>query len=318
MENNDMNQVGKHIPVLLNEAIENLNIKPNGIYVDCTLGGAGHSSVILSKLKEGHLYGFDQDPYAIERSTKKLSEISDHFTIIENNFANVYSELSLKNVDKVDGILYDLGVSSFQFDFPERGFSYRMDGPLDMRMDTSASLTAKQVVNTYSEEELKRILFEYGEEKFAGKIAHKIVMERAKKQVETTFELVDIIKAALPAFALRGPHHPAKKSFQAIRIEVNHELDVLASSLQQSLDLLAVGGRVVVISFQSLEDKIVKKIFQKSATVQLPPDMPYIPEGFEAKFELVNHKVIVPTEKELEINPRSHSAKMRVITRIKE
>ena len=250
-----------HYSVLLKESIDMLNIKPDGIYVDCTLGGGGHSLEILKKLTTGHLYAFDQDKYAIEKARLRLKDHLDKLTIINTNFANILPALNDLGVEHVDGIIYDLGVSSFQFDIPERGFSYRFDGPLDMRMNQDDSLSAYDIINNYSENELKRILYEYGEEKFAPSIARLIVKTRATKPIETTFELVEVIKKALPAAVLRKPGHPAKQTFQALRIEVNGELDVLKESLEDALKLLNKEGRVVVITFQSLEDRIVKQIY---------------------------------------------------------
>ena len=305
-----------HISVLLNESIQQLNIKKNGVYVDCTLGGGGHSSEILKRIPNGHLYAFDQDSFAINTADEKLKKIASNYTLINENFVNIKVALEGENVYGVDGILYDLGVSSFQLDIPERGFSYRFDGPLDMRMDQTAELDAYTVVNTYDEKSLVRILFEYGEEKFARLIARKIVSEREKKPIETTLELVEIIKKALPASALRNSSHPAKQTFQAIRIEVNHELDILKKALEDGLSLLNKNGRMVVITFHSLEDRIVKKLFKEKTTLQLPKDLPYIPEGYEIEFKLINSKVILPSESEISNNLRSHSAKMRVIEKI--
>lgn len=303
----------KHISVLLNESIDALNIKKDGLYIDATLGGGGHSSLILSKLEKGHLYSFDQDEYAIGVSRQRLEKIGSNFTIIESNFCNIISEMNNLGVYGVDGIMYDLGVSSFQLDIPERGFSYRFDGPLDMRMDQEASLSAYNVVNDYPEEKIKQILFEYGEEKYAPLIAKKIVKERVNKPINTTLELVEVIKKAIPAKALRTTGHPAKQTFQAIRIEVNKELDILRQSLEDGLKLLNPGGRMVVITFHSLEDKIVKKLFKEKTTLNLPKGLPFIPEGYETEFELVNHKVILPSTEEIAVNNRSHSAKMRII-----
>ncbi|MDD7394531.1 MAG: 16S rRNA (cytosine(1402)-N(4))-methyltransferase RsmH [Acholeplasmatales bacterium] len=305
-----------HISVLLNESIQQLNIKKNGVYVDCTLGGGGHSSEILKRIPNGHLYAFDQDSFAINTADEKLKKIASNYTLINENFVNIKVALEEENVHGVDGILYDLGVSSFQLDIPERGFSYRFDGPLDMRMDQTAELDAYTVVNTYDEKSLVRILFEYGEEKFARLIARKIVSEREKKPIETTLELVEIIKKALPASALRNSSHPAKQTFQAIRIEVNHELDILKKALEDGLSILNKNGRMVVITFHSLEDRIVKKLFKEKTTLQLPKDLPYIPEGYEIEFKLINSKVILPSESEISNNLRSHSAKMRVIEKI--
>lgn len=305
-----------HISVLLNESIQQLNIKKNGVYIDCTLGGGGHSSEILKRIPNGHLYAFDQDSFAINTADEKLKKIASNYTLINENFVNIKVALEEENVYGVDGILYDLGVSSFQLGIPERGFSYRFDGPLDMRMDQTAELDAYTVVNTYDEKSLVRILFEYGEEKFARLIARKIVSEREKKPIETTLELVEIIKKALPASALRNSSHPAKQTFQAIRIEVNHELDILKKALEDGLSLLNKNGRMVVITFHSLEDRIVKKLFKEKTTLQLPKDLPYIPEGYEIEFKLINSKVILPSESEISNNLRSHSAKMRVIEKI--
>lgn len=306
----------KHFSVLLNESIEYLNIKNDGIYVDCTLGGGGHSSLILSKISNGHLYAFDQDIYAIKKATDRLSKVGCNFTIIQDNFSNIIEGLKENNISNVDGIVYDLGVSSFQLDIPERGFSYRFDGPLDMRMNQNSELTAEIVVNEYSEKDLLRILYEYGEEKFAKLIVKKIISERSKKRITTTYELVDIIKKSLPASVLRNSSHPAKQTFQAIRIEVNQELEVLKSSIRDGLSLLNKGGRMVVITFHSLEDRIVKQIFKEKSTLQLPKGLPFIPEGYNVEFRLVNSKIILPSEEELKVNNRSHSAKMRVIERI--
>lgn len=307
----------QHISVLLDEAIEGLCIRPTGVYIDCTLGGGGHACRILEKLTSGHLLAFDQDQYAIDKARMRLSKISNQFTLIQDNFQNIQEALAIEGVHEVDGILYDLGVSSFQLDIPERGFSYRFDGPLDMRMDQNASLDAYSVVNSYTEKELTRILYDYGEEKFAPLIARKIVSARKNKPISSTLELVEVIKKALPASALRGVSHPAKQTFQAIRIEVNHELDILKQSLSDGLDLLKVGGRMVVITFHSLEDRIAKQLFKEKTTIQLPKGIPFIPEGYEVKYQLVNKKIILPKEWELEHNNRSHSAKMRIIERIK-
>lgn len=306
----------KHYSVLLNESIEMLNIKPNGIYVDCTLGGGGHSLEILKKLTTGHLFAFDQDDYAISKAKVRLQGFENNYTIINANFSNIKSALLEHGIEHVDGVIYDLGVSSFQFDIPERGFSYRFDGPLDMRMDQNASLSAYDVVNNYSENDLKRILYEYGEEKFAPSIARGIVKARSVKPIETTFELVEVIKKSLPASVLRKAGHPAKQTFQALRIEVNGELDVLKNSLDDAVKLLNTGGRVVVITFQSLEDRIVKQMFKKFTTLDIPKGLPFVPDYMKVEYKLVNNKVILPSEKELDENNRSHSAKMRGIEKL--
>lgn len=307
----------KHIPVLLNEAIEGLNIKPNGIYVDCTMGGAGHASEILHRLSsDGHLYCFDQDVYAICKGRERLSSISDNFTIFETNFVNIKRELENNYISKVDGILYDLGVSSFQFDNGDRGFSYNYDAKLDMRMDQSQSLTAYEIVNTYSFENLRKIFYEYGEEKFSGNIAKEIVASRNKKPIETTFELVDIIKKAIPAFARRTGGHPAKKVFQALRIAVNDELNVFEKSLADALTMLNPGGRIVVITFHSLEDRICKHSFKDKVEVKTLRGLPIRETEIVREYQLVNNKVITASEKELEENNRAHSAKLRIIEKL--
>lgn len=303
----------KHYSVLLNESIEMLNIKPDGIYIDCTLGGGGHAEKILQKLSTGHLYAFDQDIYAIEKAKERLKQFSNQLTIINSNFSNLKNELNNLNIEHIDGVVYDLGVSSFQFDLPERGFSYRFDGPLDMRMNQDSTFSAYDVVNNYSFADLKRILYEYGEEKFAPVIAKMIVKTREKQPITTTFELVEVIKKALPASALRKTGHPAKQTFQAIRIEVNQELEVLKNSLNDAIKMLNQSGRVVVITFHSLEDRIVKQIFKQYTTYNLPKGLPYIPEHLKLEYQLVNSKVILPSEEELKENKRSHSAKLRCI-----
>lgn len=304
----------KHYSVLLHESIDMLEVKEDGMYLDCTLGGGGHSSEILKKLSSGHLYAFDQDDLAIEKASKRLSDISSNYTVYKDNFVNIDSHFE---ENSLDGIIYDLGVSSFQFDLAERGFSYRFDGPLDMRMNTCDVLTAYDIVNTYSEKELTNIFYMYGEEKFSSSIAKKIVKERVNKPIETTFELVEIIKQSKPAKELRKAGHPAKQVFQALRIEVNHELDYLKDSLTKALKCLKVGGKIVVITFHSLEDRIVKQIFKDVTTLKLPKGLPFIPEGYSVNYELINNKVILPSEEELVENNRSHSAKLRGIKRIK-
>lgn len=305
-----------HIPVLLNETIENLNIKPDGIYVDCTMGGAGHSSVILSKLKTGHLYCFDQDDYAISRGNERLSKISDNYTIINDNFVNLKSRLEEYGIEKVDGILYDLGVSSFQFDITDRGFSYNNDAVLDMRMNQNQKLTAKDVVNNYSFEDLRNIFYRYGEEKFSVQIARNIEKERKLKTIETTFELVDIIKKSLPSAVLRKKGHPAKQVFQALRIEVNNELNVFEKSLSDALMMLKENGRIAVITFHSLEDRICKQMFKEKVEVNIPRGLPIKDSDIVREYRLINNKVITASDEELEVNNRAHSAKLRVIEKI--
>ncbi len=301
-----------HYSVLLNESIEYLNIKEDGIYVDCTLGGGGHSSEILKRIKNGHLYSFDQDDYAINRGNERLKAISDNFTLIKSNFKNIKEELNKLGVNKIDGVIYDLGVSSFQLDIPERGFSYRYDAPLDMRMDQTKELTAEVVVNEYSFNDLVNIFYRYGEEPFSKQIARKIEEARKTKRIKTTFELVDIIKSALPQKALKKKGHPAKQVFQALRIAVNDELRVFEESITDALDMLNSGGRAVVISFQSLEDRICKTVFKERSTIDIPEGLP-IAVTEEAPFKLITKHPVLPSEAELDENLRSHSAKMRVI-----
>ena len=307
----------KHISVLLNESISSLNIKVNSVIVDATLGYGGHSSNILDRIKEGYLFAFDQDSEAIRHSTDRLSKIGTNFTIIKSNFVNMKEELQKFNVSKVDGILFDLGVSSPQLDDSERGFSYHNDAKLDMRMDKEQSLSAYEVVNNYSKEQLARIFKQYGESKFANNIAKRIVEYRKEKSIETTLELVEVIKTAVP-MKFRIDKHPARQIFQAIRIEVNHELDVLEPAILQALDLLNVGGRCAIITFHSLEDRIVKQIFNEKTKIDDKiKGMPNIPEEYLPDFKLVYNKVIVPSDEELKNNPRARSSKLRVIEKIK-
>lgn len=310
----------KHITVLLNEAVDGLNIKPDGTYVDCTLGGGGHSGLILSKLSEnGKLYSFDQDITAINFNKDKFEEENElgKINFIKSNFRNISEELNKRNILGVDGILYDLGVSSPQFDNADRGFSYNYDAPLDMRMDQSQSLTARDVVNDWSYEQLVRIFFRYGEEKFAKSIARRIEKVRQQTPIETTGQLVDLIKEAIPAKARRKGGHPAKKTFQAIRIAVNDELGALEESLEQALDLLNPGGRISVITFQSLEDRLVKVMFkQKTSLPELPPGLPVIPDSQKVGYKLITRKPIVPSEDEITHNNRAHSAKLRIIEKL--
>lgn len=304
--------MSEHITVLKEEAVDALNIKDDGIYVDATLGGGGHSSLILSKLKKGHLYSFDQDDYAISRAKEKLDTVGNNYTIIKSNFVNLKERLNELGVYHIDGILYDLGVSSFQFDMEERGFSYRLDGPLDMRMNQNQELSAKTIVNEWPVSKLIEIFYRYGEEKFAKQIAFQIDKVRHEKEISTTFELVDIIKSALPQKVLKQKGHPAKQVFQALRVAVNDELTVFEKSLLDALDMLNSDGRAVVITFQSLEDRICKSIFKEKSTLDIPEGLPVIIEE-EAPFELISRKPILPSEEELNNNNRSHSAKMRIL-----
>lgn len=301
----------KHISVLLNECIDGLDIKEDGIYVDATLGGGGHSSEILKKLNKGHLYCFDQDDFAINKARQRLSEIGSNFTIIKSNFVNLKEELSKLGVDSIDGIIYDLGVSSFQFDDPERGFSYKYDAYLDMRMDQGAPLSAHDIVNTYSLDEIAKIITKYGEDPFAYKIAKKIVEKRNEKPINTTFELVDVIKSALPQKILNKKGHPAKQTFQALRIAVNDELQVFEKSLLQAIDITNLGGRIVVITFHSLEDRICKHTFKEFSEIKVPKNLPIVVTEL-APLKLITRSPILPQEAELEANNRAHSAKLRI------
>lgn len=310
-----------HITVLLHEAVDTLDIKPDGVYVDATLGGAGHSEYLLSKLsKKGHLYCFDQDQKAIDNAKKRLQPYvqAGQVTFIKDNFRNLKQRLAEENVFEIDGICYDLGVSSPQLDERERGFSYKQDAPLDMRMNQDASLTAFDVVNNYDYHELVRIFFKYGEDKFSKQIARKIEKVRQEKEIATTGELAEIIKSAKPAKELKKKGHPAKQIFQAIRIEVNDELGAAEESLTQALDLLAVNGRISVITFHSLEDRLTKQLFKEATVLDVPKGLPFIPDDMQPKFSLVNRKPILPSQEELRANNRAHSAKLRVIQKIRK
>lgn len=301
----------KHISVLLNECIENLNLKNDSVIVDCTLGYAGHSSEILKRIDKGFLFAFDQDDEAILSSTSRLNKIGNNYEIIKSNFVNIKEELNKRNINKVDGILYDLGVSSPQLDEDYRGFSFHQDARLDMRMDTSKVLDAYKVVNTYSCDELVNIFYKYGEEKYASSIAKGIINSRP---INTTLELVEVIKNNVPEKYKRDKH-PARKVFQAIRIEVNDELNVFKKSLKDALDLIDVGGRICVITFHSLEDKICKNIFNSVSKVDDSlKHLPIIPDEYLPKFKVI--KTIEPSKNELDINNRSRSAKLRIIERI--
>ncbi|MBN6887057.1 16S rRNA (cytosine1402-N4)-methyltransferase [Cytobacillus horneckiae] len=307
-----------HTTVLLKETVDGLNIKDDGIYVDCTLGGAGHSEYILSQLSDkGKLYAFDQDDTAIAHAKERLAAYGEKVTFIKSNFLYLQEELTELGVEKVDGVLYDLGVSSPQLDTPERGFSYHHDAPLDMRMDKDAQISAYDVVNHWPYAELVKIFFKYGEEKFSKQIARKIEATREAAPIKTTGELVEIIKEAIPAPARRKGGHPAKRVFQAIRIAVNDELGVFEKSLQKAMDILNPGGRISVITFHSLEDRICKAAFkQASETPDLPPGLPIIPEEYKPEMKLVNRKPILPSEEELEQNNRARSAKLRIAEKL--
>lgn len=308
----------KHTTVLLEEAAQGLKIDPDGVYVDCTLGGAGHSEYIVKQLSsKGRLIAFDQDETAIENAKVKLNPYMEKVTIIKSNFRHLREKLIEYGIDHVDGVLFDLGVSSPQLDTPERGFSYHHDASLDMRMDLHAPLTAYDVVNHWSYEQLVRIFFQYGEEKFSKQVARKIESYREQKAIETTLELVEVIKEAIPAPARRTGGHPAKRIFQAIRIAVNDELQVFEDALEQAMDVIRPGGRVSVITFHSLEDRICKATFKNASTPPpLPPGIPIIPDEFQPKFKLVTRKPIVPSEQELEANNRARSAKLRIIEKL--
>ena len=299
----------KHVTVLLKEAVAGLNVQPTGTYVDATLGGGGHTQAILQQLVDGHLYSFDQDQTAIDYNKEHLKTAIEQqkLTLVEDNFRNIKTELNSYNVKRVNGILYDLGVSSPQFDDAKRGFSYQHDAPLDMRMNQEQKLSAMEVVNEWPYERLVKILYRYGEEKFAKSIARKIEQRRKIAPIKTTFELVDVIKEGIPAAARRHGGHPAKKSFQAIRIAVNDELGALEESLEQALDLLDVGGRISVITFQSLEDRLVKTMFREKTSLSgdVPQGLPVIPAGMEPNFKLINKKPIVASDEELAANHRA-------------
>lgn len=307
----------KHISVLLEEAVNALNLDENSIVVDATLGYAGHSSEILKRIKRGRLFAFDQDSEAIKYSTDRLNSIGTNFTIIKSNFVHLKEKLNELGVEKVDACLFDLGVSSPQLDEQERGFSYHLDAKLDMRMNQEQEFSAYDVVNTYSKEELTKIFNDYGESKFSRNIANKIIEYRKTKNIETTLELAEIIKTAVP-MKFRIDKHPAKQIFQAIRIEVNHELDVIEPALKQALSMLNIGGRVAVITFHSLEDRIVKRYFKSVSEIDIKvKGLPNIPEEYLPDYKLVVNKAILPSKEELENNNRARSAKLRVIEKIK-
>ena len=304
----------KHKSVLLNETIDGLNIKPDGIYVDGTLGGGGHAYEVCRRLGEkGSIVGIDQDAAAIEAASARLKDFGEKVTIVRSNYCDMKSKLHELGIDKVDGIVLDLGVSSYQLDTAERGFSYREDAPLDMRMDTRQKMTARDIVNDYTEADLYRVIRDYGEDKFAKNIAKHIVQARAVKPVETTAELSEIIRASIPMKFQKKSGHPAKRTFQAIRIELNRELDVLRDSLDDMIDLLNPGGRLCIITFHSLEDRIVKSAFRKNENpCTCPPDFPVCVCGKKSKGSIITKKPILPSEEELKYNSRSKSAKLRI------
>ena len=307
----------KHVTVLLNEAVDILDIKPEGIYVDGTLGGAGHSLEIVKKLTSGKLICFDQDINAISAAKEKLKDFMDKTILIHSNFENLREELNKLGIESIDGFLVDLGVSSHQLDVPERGFSYMQDAPLDMRMDNNAELSAYDVVNTYSEAELKRVIEDYGEENWSARIAKLIVERRATMPIRTTFELVDAIKAAIPKKMRDENQHPAKRTFQAIRIEVNRELDVIEKTLLAAVEMMNEGGVLAVITFHSLEDRIVKNVFKKlQYSCTCPPEFPVCICNSKQVVEIITRKPILPSENEVEMNPRSRSAKLRAARKL--
>lgn len=308
----------KHVTVLLKETVDGLAIKPNGTYVDCTLGGGGHSAYLLSQLsEEGRLIAFDQDDIAIANAKEKFASYGARFTVIKSNFRYLKEKLNEIGITEVDGILFDLGVSSPQLDTAERGFSYHQDAPLDMRMDQNAPLTAYDVVNEWPYEQLVKIFFQYGEEKFSKQIARKIEAYREKKAIETTGELVELIKEGIPAPARRTGGHPAKRVFQAIRIAVNDELKVFEEALEAAIEITKPGGRISVITFHSLEDRICKATFkQHSTTPQLPPGLPIIPDEYKPKLKLITRKPILPSDAELEENKRARSSKLRIAEKL--
>ncbi|WP_126425994.1 16S rRNA (cytosine(1402)-N(4))-methyltransferase RsmH [Brevibacillus marinus] len=308
----------QHITVLKEEAVDGLAIRPDGVYVDCTLGGGGHSSLIASRLEAGgRLIALDQDDAALQHARERLAAFADRVTVVKSNFRRLRDVLDELGVAKVDGVLYDLGVSSPQLDEAERGFSYNAEAPLDMRMDRDASLTAQEIVNQWPEAELARVIWEYGEEKFSRRIARQIALSRERAPIETTGQLVEIIKQAIPAPARRSGPHPAKRTFQALRIAVNDELGAFRESLRQAIELLAPGGRVSVITFHSLEDRICKETFQDYATGCIcPPSFPQCTCGRQPALRIVTRKPITPSEAELSKNPRARSAKLRVAEKL--
>lgn len=303
-----------HVSVLLHEAVDELQVKPSGIYVDGTLGGGGHSYEICKRLdSDGRLIGIDQDAEALEAAKKRLKEFEDRITLVKSNYERMGEVLKEQEIEKADGIILDLGVSSYQLDNAERGFSYREDAPLDMRMDREQTMSAREIVNGYSQEQLFRVIREYGEERYAGSIARNICRRREKKVIETTFELVDIIRTSMPAKAKNGKGHPAKRTFQAIRMECNRELDVLKEALENMVDLLNDGGRLAIITFHSLEDRLVKTSFRRYENPCVcPPDFPICVCGKKSKGRVITRKPRIPSAEETEENTRAKSAKLRV------
>ena len=307
----------KHVSVLLQETVDGLNVKPDGIYVDGTLGGGGHSYEVCTRLgAKGSIIGIEQDEAAIEAASIRLKDFGEKVTIVRSNYCDMKSRLHELGIDKVDGIMLDLGVSSYQLDTADRGFSYREDAPLDMRMDQRSEMTARDIVNDYSEMDLYRVIRDYGEDKFAKNIARHIVQERAKRPIETTGELTEVIRHAIPMKFQKKTGHPAKRTFQAIRIELNRELDVLRDSLDDMIDMLNPGGRLCIITFHSLEDRIVKSAFKKNENpCTCPSDFPVCVCGKVSKGRVITRKPILPSEEEMEVNSRSKSAKLRIFER---
>ena len=307
----------KHVSVLLQETVDGLNVKPDGIYVDGTLGGGGHSYEVCTRLgAKGSIIGIDQDEAAIEAASIRLKDFGEKVTIVRSNYCDMKSRLHELGIAKVDGIMLDLGVSSYQLDTADRGFSYREDAPLDMRMDQRSEMTARDIVNDYSEMDLYRVIRDYGEDKFAKNIARHIVRERAKRPIETTGELTEVIRHAIPMKFQKKTGHPAKRTFQAIRIELNRELDVLRDSLDDMIDMLNPGGRLCIITFHSLEDRIVKSAFKKNENpCTCPSDFPVCVCGKVSKGRVITRKPILPSEEEMEVNSRSKSAKLRIFER---
>ena len=322
LENTGMEDVMafKHVSVLLNETVDGLNIKPDGIYVDATLGGGEHAYEVCKRLSDkGHFVGIDQDAAAIEAASGRLKDFGEKVTIVRSNYCEIKSQLKNLGIEKVDGIVIDLGVSSYQLDTIDRGFSYRFDAPLDMRMDQRQQMTAKDIVNTYSEAELFRVIRDYGEDKFAKNIAKHIVMEREKAPIETTEQLNEVIRHAIPMKVRKASGHPSKRTFQAIRIELNQELDVLRDTLDDMIEMLNPGGRICIITFHSLEDRIVKSAFRKNENpCTCPSHFPVCVCGNKSKGKVITRKPILPGEEELENNSRSKSAKLRIFERVDE